>query len=572
VTDIVGRVRDAPHDGDAPRIDTDSLINRLRSMIDFIEAVDGHLPDERLVGAHTLIERAGTRLALSGDHTVVALVGATASGKSSLFNRLARLDVSPVGVRRPTTGIAYACVWGPMAGAADLLDWVGVLPRHRFVRESKLDGEDEAALRGLVLLDLPGLDSVEHRYRVEVDRLLSLVDLMVWVVDPQKYADRLVHQGYLRECQRHRDATVVVLNHADRLSAADVRQVGADLRRLLAADGLAGVPVLVTSALYEEGVGALRATLETTVAQRQVMLHRLSGDVHRVVGDLSDLVRPEESAYGVRRSRLRRLTDALAETAGVARIADATERAYRHRAAAATGWHLIRGWWLVRRWRRLRPDRPRRPHRTEGSAGAETTGSDRHFPIEATSLPAPRAADRSAVALAVRAVADQASAGMPAPWPNAVTAAARSRLTEVPDALDRAVARIDPDLSRQPVWWGLVGAGQWLATAFAAVGLVWLLVGLAAAALGFRPEYPEAGAVPMPALMLVGGPLLGFLASVLIKPVIKVAARRARDRVANRLRAAVADVGNEYVVAPVNNVLAAYEAARAAFTRAASAD
>jgi hypothetical protein len=176
------------------------------------------------------------------------------------------------------------------------------------------------------------------------------------------------------------------------------------------------------------------------------------------------------------------------------------------------------------------------------------------------------------VALAVRAVADQASAGMPAPWPNAVTAAARSRLTEVPDALDRAVARIDPDLSRQPVWWGLVGAGQWLATAFAAVGLVWLLVGLAAAALGFRPEYPEAGAVPMPALMLVGGPLLGFLASVLIKPVIKVAARRARDRVANRLRAAVADVGNEYVVAPVNNVLAAYEAARAAFTRAASAD
>ncbi|MDI5943929.1 50S ribosome-binding GTPase, partial [Micromonospora sp. DH15] len=136
---------------------------------------DGQLPDTQLVPAHTLVERAGTRLALSRDHTVVALAGATGSGKSSLFNALARFELSPVGVRRPTTGVAHACVWGPLDGATRLLDWTGVLPRHRFVRESALDGDDESALHGLVLLDLPDFDSVQRSHRLEVDRLLGLV-------------------------------------------------------------------------------------------------------------------------------------------------------------------------------------------------------------------------------------------------------------------------------------------------------------------------------------------------------------------------------------------------------------
>jgi len=181
---------------------------------------DPYLPDGELVAAHTLVERAGSRLKLSQDHTVVALAGSTGSGKSSLFNALARLKLSPVGVRRPTTGVAHACVWGPLEPANKLLDWIGVLPRQRFVRESALDGDDEAPLRGLVLLDLPDFDSVLDAHRVEVDRLLELVDLIVWVLDPQKYADKIVHSRYLARLDRHRDVTVVLLNQADRLAPA----------------------------------------------------------------------------------------------------------------------------------------------------------------------------------------------------------------------------------------------------------------------------------------------------------------------------------------------------------------
>ncbi len=102
MTSILGRVRDAVTLARATGADADAdeLIERITAVQRFVRAADGHLPDDRLVTAHTMLERAGDRLALSRDHTVVALAGATGSGKSSLFNALAKLYLSPVGVRR----------------------------------------------------------------------------------------------------------------------------------------------------------------------------------------------------------------------------------------------------------------------------------------------------------------------------------------------------------------------------------------------------------------------------------------------------------------------------------------
>ena len=127
--------------------------------------------------------------ALTADHTVVALAGATGSGKSSTFNALAGVELSSVGVRRPTTSWATACVWG-QEGADELLEYLGIAPRHQVMRDSLLDlGKEDSALQGVVLLDLPDHDSTEVSHHLEVDRLIELADLMVWVLDPQKYAD-----------------------------------------------------------------------------------------------------------------------------------------------------------------------------------------------------------------------------------------------------------------------------------------------------------------------------------------------------------------------------------------------
>jgi len=107
--------------------------------------------EELLSEASDLLDRAGRRLMLSSNHTVVSLAGGTGSGKSSLFNQLAGADFSTVGVTRPVTRDAHACVWG-VAGSGPLMEWLGVPRRYRYARSSAL-GHGEQSLAGLVLLE-----------------------------------------------------------------------------------------------------------------------------------------------------------------------------------------------------------------------------------------------------------------------------------------------------------------------------------------------------------------------------------------------------------------------------------
>ena len=51
--------------------------------------------------------------------------------------RSTELELSAVGVRRPTTSWATACVWG-RDGAEELLEWLGIPARHQVTRDSML--------------------------------------------------------------------------------------------------------------------------------------------------------------------------------------------------------------------------------------------------------------------------------------------------------------------------------------------------------------------------------------------------------------------------------------------------
>jgi GTP-binding protein EngB required for normal cell division len=232
---------------------------------------------ELVSDAEALLRRSGERMRMSASHTVVALAGGTGSGKSSLFNALAGATFSPAGVMRPTTKHLHACVWG-MEGAAPLLDWLSVQRRHRYGRASALD-EGEASLTGLLLLDLPDHDSVVSGSAAMVDRLVKLADMLVWVLDPLKYADASVHQRYLVPLAGHAAVTTVVLNQADTLSPDQVADCAADLRRLLDAEGLLETPVLVTSATTGAGLDELRRTLAAVVADRRAASDRIAADI-----------------------------------------------------------------------------------------------------------------------------------------------------------------------------------------------------------------------------------------------------------------------------------------------------
>jgi hypothetical protein len=73
---------------------------------------------------------------------------------------------------------------------------------------------------------------------------------------------------------------------------------------------------------------------------------------------------------------------------------------------------------------------------------------------------------------------------------------------------------------------------------------------------------------PVPVLLLVGGVVLGVLLALFCR-VLVAATARARGRTADRrLRAAIATVAEELVVAPVRSELAAYDTVREGLARA----
>lgn len=517
-------------------------LHHLAEVSELAAAGPGRLPTELADDVAATVERAQTRLGRGADRTVVALAGATGSGKSSLLNALVGDDVSPVGVRRPTTSTARAAVFdadGALGdGTTDLLDWLQVPQRHVVPAERAPD------LNGLVLLDLPDHDSVEADHRAEVDRLVEVVDAFVWVVDPQKYADAALHEQYLRRFAGHAAVTIVVLNQVDLVPESGRQGVVDDLARLLEADGLHRVRVVATSTLTGEGVDALRRELAARTAERRALVARLDADVDwladQLAGRVSDRA-PEPVGRGARRD----LASAFADASGADAVADAVGAAHRRRAAQVVGWPPTR--WLGR----LRPDPLRRLglDRPPPEPGTTTVGR--------TSRAAPSTVADAALGRALRDFVDDAAVGLPPTWQDRVGEVANARRGDVADALDRQIG--SARLPTEPAaWWRAVSGLQWLLTGIMVIGLVWLVVIGVVAWFGL-PDLPapKIGEVPWPSAMAIGGALAGLLVSVLARAIAGVGARR-RAAVARRtLTDSVSSTADELVADPVDAELAA---------------
>ena len=526
---------------------------RIEGLDAAIVASRGRLPEQLLDESQEVLERASSRLWLSPDHTVVAIAGATGSGKSSTFNALTGLELSAVGVRRPTTSWATACVWAAdgSQGAEDLLDWLGIPPRHRVVRDSMLDSRrEDDAMRGVVLVDLPDHDSTEVSHHLEVDRLVQLADLMVWVLDPQKYADAAVHDRYLAPMASHKDVMLVILNHVDTVPPERREAMLTDVRRLLDADGLQGVPVIATSARTGEGLDQLRQEIASRVSAKKVIRTRLEADLRGAAKRMSEAT-GTAPAPKLSKEREAALEDALADSAGVPTVVRAVHDSTRLRANRATGWPVVS--WLSR----LRPDPLKRLHLDLGSSGKELSGRAR------TSVPQPTQVQRARVDAAVRGVADEVAGDLSRSWAQAVREASLSRHDELADRLDRALGDTDLGASRIPVWAGLVRVLQWLLLLAAVGGAAWLAVAFAARYLTYEmPGTPEFAGYPLPLLLLVGGIALGVLFALFCRLLVKATARRRARTAERRLRAAISEVADELVVTPVREVLAGYETTR----------
>ncbi|CAD5985308.1 GTPase HflX [Streptomyces sp. KY70] len=254
------------------------LPTRLDALRELVGLSRARLDRDTLAEAGRVLDEAAARQRLSSRHTVVAIAGATGSGKSTLFNALAGTQISDTGLRRPTTSQPIACSWTD--GAAGLLDRLAIPGRLRRRPHPGPAAFDEA-LQGLVLVDLPDHDSAATAHRDQVDRVLALVDAVIWVVDPEKYADAALHERYLRPLAGHAEVTFVVLNQIDRLPGEAADLVLDDLRRLLDEDGMAlgehgepGATVMSLSALTGDGVPELREMVGRFVQDRTAATRR----------------------------------------------------------------------------------------------------------------------------------------------------------------------------------------------------------------------------------------------------------------------------------------------------------
>jgi GTP-binding protein EngB required for normal cell division len=520
---------------------------RVKGLDDAIGAARGRLDDALLDRAEGVVTRAAERLRLSADHTVVALGGATGSGKSSTFNALVGLELASVGVRRPTTSWATACTWGPN-GAAELLEWLGIPPRHQVVRDSMLDtGREGKDLEGLVLLDLPDHDSTEVSHHLEVERLVRLADLLIWVLDPQKYADAAIHDRFLRPMAAHKGVMMIVLNHIDEVSEDRRDAMLADLRRLLDADGLAGVTLVATSATTGAGIDELRKAIVERVKDKATTRARIATDLAQTaaeVGEASGHARPPKLSD---RDQVE-LRAAIADAAGVPIVVDAVHKASLVRARRATGWPVTS--WLSR----LRPDPLKRLHLDRGTTGRDLVVQAR------SSIPDANQIQKARIESAVRDLSDTLSEGLSRPWSSALRKASTSRLPDLEDRLDHAVAGVDLGVAKTPLWTRFVRGVQWVLLLAALTGAVWLGALAVTSYLKLpEPATPEVSNIPVPTGLLVGGVALGIVLAVLCRILVGRSARKRARRADHRLRAAVDEVTDELVIAPLRAELDAYQ-------------
>jgi len=478
------------------------------------------------------IARAGAeRRALSAEHTVVGFFGATGSGKTSLFNAVVGEDLGKAAARRPTTSSPLAAIWEP-EGSEELLDWLGVEDRR--VRS----GEFAPKAGPLILLDLPDFDSVEASNRAIAERLAGQVDVLVWVSDPEKYADSVIHDQFIRPHANHSAVTLAVLNKADLLAETDVPTVSQSYAQLLREDGLTNVSVVPTSTYTQAGIDDLRSAITRVAAAHSAQSARIEADIASVTGEYA----AREKAADVDKRAKRDLDSVLAQAAGADRVADSTAAAYRKRLHERTGWLLTS--WVTR----FRPDPLKRMGLRED---ADTVG------VHRSSLPELSAASKAVANRGVRDYAAAVADDLPPQWASAVSDRADEVAVSLPAELDRAVARTR--LPAEPSkGWTLLTVVQWLALLAALVGVLWyLLVAFVPSALTpllGGDLVPDVEGWPIPTLLIMAGLLTGLVIGLVTAVFGGVIGSGVKRRTRGALRKEVAVTSQSAVVEPLGAI------------------
>lgn len=473
--------------------------------------------------AEAVLAEARERLGIAADAYVLALVGGTGVGKSSLLNALAGTEVSPAGVRRPTTGTPVAWVARTVAGEiGPLLDRLGVVDRRL---------HDEAPLEAVVILDLPDIDSLDAGHREAVEAVLPKLDAVAWVTDPEKYADAILHDGFLGRWVPRLERQVVVLTKADLLPPRALESVRADLGRLLAAQAARSHPgppgiIAVSSVTGPAGVAPVLAWLEAAVEAKAVVSGRLVAACGAAVEELARLAGVHDRPYLpliTPEARGRATSAAIAELLGLVDLAGAQRQAVAATRAQA---------------------RPRGggPLGRLSAFAYRASGRQRRVADPAAYLRGWRG--RGSVSRAAAPIREAIAGALPAApvalrGSLAATSQAGQLEDRLGDAVDGAVAAHGELGAPTSRIWAVIGVLQTANLALLVFAGAWLLLWI----IGRPPvdvvRVPPVGDLPVPFALLVLGLLIGFLLARALAVHAGWIGRRWASRIAEGIRSGV---------------------------------
>jgi energy-coupling factor transporter ATP-binding protein EcfA2 len=355
------------------------------------------------------------RVRRSAAPVLVALVGSTGAGKSTLVNSIVGAHVSATGVRRPTTNSPV------LACHPDDIDWFAennflpTLPRVRqegLVRPGR-DGllvlaASEGMPRGIALLDTPDIDSVVQAHHEFAYQFLDASDLWLFMTSASRYADGPVWE-ILQHARERKASLGVVLS---RIPQAYRTELSEHFNAMLDANGIAAEnrfvileTPLIDGMLPPDAYQPVRDWLADTATRSDRRVAVLSQTMSGVLDTFKSRV-PAMAAHVeaqvVLRAELRRTAEA------------SYERAFAEANAGLKNGTLLTGEVLAR-WQDcvvgddLRPRRGGRPAKSGGRKGKRA----RRGPPRPAAL---NTALRSAIESFIVSIADRAAEHVDGSW------------------------------------------------------------------------------------------------------------------------------------------------------------
>ena len=356
------------------------------------------------------------RVRRSAAPILVALVGSTGAGKSTLVNSIVGAQVSATGVRRPTTNSPV------LACHPDEIDWFAennFLPTLPRVRQEGLarPGRDgllvlaasEGMPRGIALLDTPDIDSVVQAHHEFALQFLDASDLWLFMTSASRYADGPVWE--ILQLARDRKASLGVV--LSRIPQAYRTELVDHFNAMLDANGMAAADrfviqetPLINGMLPADAYQPVRDWLADTAARSDRRVAVLSKTMSGVLDTFKSRV-PAIAAHVEAQVVLRAQLRQAAETA--------YQNAFAEAGRGLKDGTLLRGEVLAR-WEDCLVGGELRPHRSapRSAKGVAKKGKRaRRGPSRTAAL---NTALRSAIDSYIVSVADRAAEAVEGSW------------------------------------------------------------------------------------------------------------------------------------------------------------